>query len=107
DFHNNKIDIFDWNFQPVTTFSLIDPTLPPNFAPFNIVNIKDFLFVLYAKQKLPDKRDDEAGLGNGFINIFKPDGTFVKLFEHHESVFFASGPDGETNGLVGLIRAIH
>ena len=82
DFHNNKIDVFDSNFNPVTTFPFVDPStinpLPAGFAPFNIRNIKGLLYVTYALQKPPANHDDQAGLGNGFINIFNPDGTFVE-----------------------------
>ena len=37
DFHNNKIDVWDGNFTPVTPpDGFTDPKLPPGFAPFGI-----------------------------------------------------------------------
>jgi uncharacterized protein (TIGR03118 family) len=82
DFYNNKIDVFDNKFNLIsvspTVFPFIDPTLPTGFAPFNIFYANNLLYVLYAKQLLPNKYDDEAGPGFGFISIFLPNGIFVK-----------------------------
>jgi len=80
DFHNAKIAVFDRNFAPITTKPFSDPTIPTGFAPFNIQNIDGLLYVTYAKQLAPDFHDDEAGLGNGFIDIYTPGGIFVKRF---------------------------
>src|SRR5690349_3263901 len=39
DFHNNKIDIFDQNFQPVSAAGrFVDPAIPHGYAPFGIQN---------------------------------------------------------------------
>jgi len=38
------------------------------------------LYVTYAKQKGPDNEDDQSGPGNGYVDIFNPDGTLVKRF---------------------------
>jgi uncharacterized protein (TIGR03118 family) len=89
DFHNNKIDVFDKNFDKVTlgqngwgTFT--DPNEPDGFAPFGIklvnLNGQDVLFVSYAKQKGPDNHDDQEGPGNGFINEFTTTGQFIQRF---------------------------
>jgi uncharacterized protein (TIGR03118 family) len=70
DFHNNKIDVFDKNFDKVTlgqngwgTFK--DPHEAKGFAPFGIklINVdgKDRLFVTYAKQKGPDNHGRREG----------------------------------------------
>lgn len=75
DFHNGHVDMFDQNFNLVQTFT--DTTIPAGFAPFNIANINGFLYVTFAKQDAA-RHDDVAGLGNGFVDIFNPDGTFVK-----------------------------
>ncbi len=34
----------------------------------------------FAKQKLPAAHDDEAGSGNGFVDIFDTDGTLLRSF---------------------------
>lgn len=77
-FHSGMVDVFDTHFQYVTSFT--DPNLPLLFAPFNVRNIHGRLFVAFAKQKLPDKHDDEAGPGNGFVDVFDSDGTLLRNF---------------------------
>ncbi|MBS1501945.1 MAG: TIGR03118 family protein [Bacteroidetes bacterium] len=80
DFHNGKINVFDNNFNYVTDKPFNDPNIPAGFAPFNVVNIYGQLYVTYAKQKGPDNMDDQAGLGNGYVDIFTPEGMLVKRF---------------------------
>jgi uncharacterized protein (TIGR03118 family) len=80
DFHNGKIDVFDKNFALVNTKPFVDPNIPAGFAPFNIVNIGGNLYVTYAKQLAPDNHDDQAGLGNGFVDIYTPGGILIKRF---------------------------
>ncbi len=78
DFHNAKVDVFDRNFTPVPTAVFSDPNLPTGFAPFGIANIDGLIYVTYALQKPPDNHDDQAGPGNGFVDVFNPDGTLAK-----------------------------
>jgi uncharacterized protein (TIGR03118 family) len=81
DFHNGKVDVLDSKFNPVVTGGfkpLGMPSIPSDFAPFGIANIDGFIYVTYAKQKPPDNADDLSGPGNGFINVFTTDGTFVR-----------------------------
>jgi len=84
DFYNNKIDVFDSKFMQVYSFPFVDnnrsDNLPNGFAPYNIANVNGFLYVLYALQRLPDKTVTQPGVGNGYINIFCANGTFVKRF---------------------------
>lgn len=77
-FHGNSIDVFDKNFAFVKSFN--DATVPAGFAPFGIANINGSLYVTFAKQLAPDNTDDEAGVGNGFVDVFNPDGTLVRRF---------------------------
>jgi uncharacterized protein (TIGR03118 family) len=80
DFSRGTIDVFDQAFRPVVrTGSFQDPDLPAGFAPFNIQNINDLLFVTYARQDAA-KHDDVAGAGNGFIDVYDPDGRLVRRF---------------------------
>jgi uncharacterized protein (TIGR03118 family) len=79
DFRGGKIDVFDKNFAPVS-ISFSDPGIPAGFGPFNIVNIGGQLYVTYAKLKGPDDMDDQAGPGNGYVDIFTPAGVLVKRF---------------------------
>ncbi|HEX4589202.1 MAG TPA: TIGR03118 family protein, partial [Gemmataceae bacterium] len=76
DFRDAKIDVFNSQFAPVNLSSTAfhDPSLPAGFAPFNIQNINGKLYVTYAKQN-DAKHDDVAGSGNGFVDVFNPDGS--------------------------------
>jgi len=71
-FNAGQVDVFDDHFQPVGSFT--DTNLPAGFAPFNIKNIHGKLFVTFALQD-GSAHDDIPGPGNGFVDIFTPDGT--------------------------------
>jgi uncharacterized protein (TIGR03118 family) len=101
-FHNGTVDVFDSSFHlvtatlPVTAFK--DSNLPANFAPFGIANIDGQLYVTFALQKLPDRHDDEAGPGNGFVDVFDAnDGHLVKRLISN----------GQLNSPWGLARVPH
>jgi len=79
-FKNSKIDVFDKDFNYVTDKPFSDPGIPAGFGPFNIQNISGNLYVTYAKLKAPDNMDDQAGPGNGYVDIFTPQGQLVKRF---------------------------
>jgi uncharacterized protein (TIGR03118 family) len=68
---NNKVDIYDGNFN--LTGSFTDSTIPAGFAPFGIQDIKGHLYVSYAST---------SGASGGYIDIFTEQGTFVKRFAH-------------------------
>lgn len=80
-FHAGVVEIYDKDFNPVKTFT--DPNVDLNFAPFGIQNIGSKLVVTFALQKLPDRHDDQAGPGNGFVDVFETDGTLVRRFASH------------------------
>ena len=68
-------------FKSVTTDGgFVDPKIPAGFAPFGIENVDGNLFVTYALQKQPDKHDDMAGPGNGFVDVFDTDGHLLRRF---------------------------
>lgn len=77
DFRGRKIAVFDKDFNSVA-MQFKDPSLPNGYSPFNIQAIDDKLYVLYAKVG-PDGRD-QAGQGNGYVDIFTTNGSFVKRF---------------------------
>ncbi|MBI1918732.1 MAG: TIGR03118 family protein [Planctomycetes bacterium] len=80
DFSRGTIDVFDQAFRPVVRpGSFQDPNLPDGFAPFNIQNINNLLFVTYAQQD-EDSREDIAGVGHGFIDVYHTDGSLVRRF---------------------------
>jgi uncharacterized protein (TIGR03118 family) len=87
--------VFDSNFAPAATDGkFVDPKIRPGFAPFGIQNIDGDLWVTYAKQDA-DKKDDVAGPGNGFVDVFDTDGHLLRRFAEH----------GVLNSPWGLARA--
>jgi uncharacterized protein (TIGR03118 family) len=82
-FRNGSVDMFDANFvspyKPSGAFQ--DSQIPAGFAPFNIQNINRMLYVTYAKQD-DHFHDDVAGPGNGYVDVFMPDGTLVSHLQH-------------------------
>jgi uncharacterized protein (TIGR03118 family) len=79
-FKGAKIDVFDKTFTFTSSRSFTDPNMPAGYAPFNIANIGGQLYVTYAKQLAPANVFEDKGAGNGYVDIFNPDGTFVKRF---------------------------
>lgn len=77
-FAQGKIDVYDKNWQQVNK-SFTDPDLPSGYSPFNIQNIGGKLYVMYAKVD-PAAHEEEAGPGNGYVNIFNTDGSLMKRY---------------------------
>lgn len=77
DFHNARVDVFDGNFHQVhAPGAFVDPKIPSGYAPFGIQNLSGAIAVTYAKQDA-DRRDDVAGQGHGFVDLFDAHGTFI------------------------------
>ncbi len=79
-FRSGTVDVFDVNYSPKTVSGTFKDTIgdiPSNFAPFNIQNIGGKLFVTYAMQDA-DRKDDVAGAGNGYVNVFDANGNFLQ-----------------------------
>ncbi|HTC49157.1 MAG TPA: TIGR03118 family protein [Candidatus Aquilonibacter sp.] len=68
---NNKVDIYDGNFN--LTGSFTDPEIPTGFAPFGIQDIAGKVYVSFAST---------AGGSGGFIDIFSESGTLMKRLAH-------------------------
>jgi uncharacterized protein (TIGR03118 family) len=111
DFHNARVDVFDDNYHPIHLSEELfdDDALPPMFAPFNIISHNGLLFVTYAKQK-PDRHDDDAAPGRGFVDVYTPGGIFVSRFASRGTMNSPWGmafmpasnfPDNEERMLVG------
>jgi uncharacterized protein (TIGR03118 family) len=64
---NNKVDVYDANFNWVTSFT--DATIPAGFAPFGIQDIGGLVFVSFASQ---------AGGSGGYVDMFSEAGVFLK-----------------------------
>src|SRR6202140_2661537 len=73
-FRFGTVEVFDSSFNLVKSFT--DPAVPIGFAQFGLHNIGGNLYVTFAKQK-PDKHDDLAGPGNGFLDAFSPNGDLL------------------------------
>jgi len=89
DFRNNRIDVFDTNFQPVSLTMngygdygsrFFQAEHPHGFAPFNIQNVAGMLVVTYAKQDA-QQHDDVPGPGLGYVAAFTPSGRLIRHFQ--------------------------
>jgi uncharacterized protein (TIGR03118 family) len=74
DFANGAIDVYDQNFQSVTTLpgNFTDSQLPSNYHPFNIQAINNQLYVEYAP--LDAVLAGTAALGEGAVDVYNADG---------------------------------
>ncbi len=74
-FGAGTIDSFASDFSPTATpGGFVDPGLPSGYAPFNIQNLNDHLYVTYALKEVGGD-DDVAGPGHGFVDVFDLDGN--------------------------------
>jgi uncharacterized protein (TIGR03118 family) len=64
---NNKVDMYDGNFNLVTSFT--DTTLPAGFAPFGIQDINGLVYVAFASSSVAP---------GGYVDIFSESGAFLK-----------------------------
>lgn len=78
-FSAGSIEVIDKNWQKVNK-SFTDPELPAGYSPFNIQNVDGLLYVMYAKNGTAPGKVVDVAPGNGFVDIFNPDGSFVKRF---------------------------
>ena len=77
-FHDGTIDVFDKNFAPATLPGAFrDRKIPHGYAPFNIQNLDNVLYVTYAKQNAA-KHDDVAGPGHGFVDAYNTSGHLMR-----------------------------
>jgi len=83
-FRAGTVEMYNSTFGLVKSFT--DPSLPSvppgtpsgqNWAPFNLRVLNGQLLVSFALQA-SGGHDDQAGPGNGFVDVFNTDGTFVK-----------------------------
>ena len=75
DFHNNQVQVYDRNWNLVRSFT--DPSLPKNFAPFNVQWLNDKLYVAFAEREA-DGDDEVAGKGLGYVEVFDTQGVMLK-----------------------------
>jgi uncharacterized protein (TIGR03118 family) len=77
-FLQGRVDVFDGTFKKVSVpGGFRDRHLPGRFSPFGIQAINGDIYVTYAKQN--EEGDEEVqGQGLGFVNVFDPDGRFLR-----------------------------
>ena len=78
-FAQRKISVFDKDWVEVNNKPFSDMSIPDGYSPYNIQAIDGKLYVMYAKVDPADGHEQEAP-GLGYVNIFNPDGSFVKRF---------------------------
>jgi len=77
-FGTAAVDVLKGNpGAPNLSGTFVDPTLPAGFAPFNVQNLAGKIYVTYAL-KNPSTGDDVAGPGNGFVDAFDTNGSFLQ-----------------------------
>ncbi len=64
---NNKVDIYDGNFNFVSSFT--DTTLPAGFTPFGIQDINGRVYVAFASS---------SGGPGGYVDVFSESGTLLR-----------------------------
>jgi uncharacterized protein (TIGR03118 family) len=109
-FSAGKIDVFDKNWVEVSR-PFADPGLPDGYSPFNIENIGNQLYVMYAK--VGADGEEEVHPGAGYVSIFNTDGSFVKRFTSQGQLnapwgiakahagFYSSDASGDSTILIG------
>ena len=81
DFRNGVIDVYSskWQWEGAFTDSEVDP----GFGPFNVMAIDGLLYVAFAEIAPPDFIDDQAGPGNGYVDVFTTSGHLVRRLVSH------------------------
>ena len=78
DLEAGRIRVYDTKFKPVNLSqgAFHENHVPLGFAPFNIQNIGNNLYVAYAQQNSA-KNFVNFGAALGFVDVFSPDGRFL------------------------------
>jgi len=73
----NRIDVFDHSFAPVSLpGAFVNPNLPPGLVPFNVQNIGGRIYVTYAAAG-GRPAQIAAPEGSGAVAVFDTDGNFI------------------------------
>ena len=76
-FRSGRIDVLKGTAAtPDLAGNFTDPNTPAGYAPFNIQNLGDKLYVTYAMQDA-NKLDDVAGAGHGIVSVFDTQGNLL------------------------------
>jgi uncharacterized protein (TIGR03118 family) len=95
DTFNNKIDVFDSRFKPVTLRpnAFVDTTVPAGMTAYNIQNIHGKLYVTYAVPFFTGQ-----SFQGGVVDVFTADGKLLKRLTRN-------GPTGPLQAPWGLVIA--
>ena len=78
DFHNGRVDVFNGQWQRVSTSgAFVDSKIPAGYAPFGIQTLRGRIYVSYAKQDSM-RHDDAPGAGHGFVDIYSTSGALLR-----------------------------
>jgi uncharacterized protein (TIGR03118 family) len=95
-FRSGRVEIYDTTFKRVhfgehafdpnsdcigNFFCLDAERVPDDFAPFNVQNIGDVIFVTYAMRDAP-RHDPIGGAGFGYVKIFTLEGKLIGHLQH-------------------------
>ena len=76
-FHTGAVDVYKGSaLSPSLSGTFTDPALPSGYAPFNIQNLGDKLYVTYAQQD-PLSPDEVAGPGMGLVDEYDLQGNLL------------------------------
>lgn len=82
DFANNRVDMFDASFKPVSVEGAFarPAGVPADYAPFNVQELGGILYITYAKLT-KEPGEEEQGTGLGYLAAFDYDGKLIREFE--------------------------
>src|SRR5579859_266439 len=83
DLKQAKVTVYDTKFAPVSlgAHAFVDPDLPKGYAPFNVQNIGNNIYVAYAQQNTA-KNFVNFGAGLGYVDVFSPAGELIRRLQH-------------------------
>jgi uncharacterized protein (TIGR03118 family) len=83
DLKQAKVSVYDTKFAPVSlgAHAFVDPDLPKGYAPFNVQNIGNNIYVAYAQQNTA-KNFVNFGAGLGYVDVFSPAGELIRRLQH-------------------------
>jgi uncharacterized protein (TIGR03118 family) len=79
-FTQHKVEVYDTLWHLVNK-AFWEPGIPSDYSPFNVQGINGKIYVIYAKTG--EDIDEADGPGLGIVDIFNPNGSFVRRFVSH------------------------
>lgn len=83
-FASGFVEVYNGTFSNISQFTDAEMT-SIGYAPYNAKFINGNLYVTFAKQDIT-KRFSVFGTGNGYVDIFSPDGTYIKRFANRDTL---------------------